>query len=60
MFGFMRRITNNMSRSHRLRATARELASLDDRQLSDIGICRGQIPAVAAGQDPRLDPYRTI
>jgi uncharacterized protein YjiS (DUF1127 family) len=60
MFGFMKRITNNMARSHRLRAAARELASLDDRQLSDIGLSRNQIPAVAAGQDPRLNPYRTI
>jgi len=60
MFGFMKRITNNVSRSHRSRATARELASLDDRQLSDIGLSRSQIPAVAAGQDPRLDPYRSL
>jgi len=60
MFGFMRRITNNMARSHRLRATARELASLDDRMLRDIGISRGQIPTVAAGRNPRLEPYRSI
>ena len=60
MFGFMRRFTDNMARSHRSRATARKLASLDDWQLRDIGISRSQIPTVAAGHDPRLDPYRSL
>ena len=60
MFGFMRRITKHMARSHRSRATARELASLDDRMLRDIGISRGQIPTVAAGRNSRLVPYRSV
>lgn len=31
------------------RRTFRELACLDDRQLSDIGLTRGQLSAFAAG-----------
>ena len=60
MFGFIKRVSNDLARSRRARITARELASLDERQLHDIGISRSQIPSVAAGQDPRLYPFRSI
>ena len=35
------------------RATVDALSAMSDRELSDIGIARGDIPAVARGIDPR-------
>ncbi|HEX9767627.1 MAG TPA: DUF1127 domain-containing protein [Kiloniellales bacterium] len=46
-----------IARARERRATVRSLSALDDRALADIGVYRGQIPAVAAaavdGHDPR-------
>jgi uncharacterized protein YjiS (DUF1127 family) len=37
-----------VARAHERRATIRRLSALDNRALADIGVYRGQIPAVAA------------
>jgi uncharacterized protein YjiS (DUF1127 family) len=60
MFGFLNRCNRRIAKRRQHRASARALAALDDRQLKDIGIYSGQISAVSAGQDPRLEPSRNI
>lgn len=44
---FAKRVTNSVRRSLERTAIARELAALNDRELADIGLDRGDIPAVA-------------
>ena len=41
------RLKHALAVGRRERATARELMWLDDRELADIGLCRGDIPDVA-------------
>ena len=41
------------ARARRHAAAIRDLGALDDRMLADIGISRGQIPAVVAGLEAR-------
>jgi uncharacterized protein YjiS (DUF1127 family) len=43
------RIADPISRALQYRRTFAELASLDDRTLADLGISRGDIPAIASG-----------
>jgi uncharacterized protein YjiS (DUF1127 family) len=44
-----------LRRRRQYHAAVRELAALDERMLKDIGITRGDIPAVARGQFSRSD-----
>ena len=44
---FAKRSVNSVRRTLERAAVARELAALDDRELSDIGLGRGDIDAVA-------------
>jgi uncharacterized protein YjiS (DUF1127 family) len=41
------RLFARLAEAHRARESARELSQLDDRMLSDIGICRADIGALA-------------
>jgi uncharacterized protein YjiS (DUF1127 family) len=45
---FAKRVVNIVRRHIELAAIARELAALNDRELADIGLTRGDIPGVAA------------
>jgi uncharacterized protein YjiS (DUF1127 family) len=45
---FARQVINSVRHTLERNAIARELAALNDRELADIGITRGDIPAVAA------------
>lgn len=47
--GLFRRIAAPLIRLRRRQRTIRELLSLDERMLTDIGITRGDIPFVANG-----------
>lgn len=53
MFEFLARCRTSLAQHHRRTVAARALAALDDEQLKDIGINRGQIWAVTGGFDPR-------
>jgi len=44
---FSKRVINSVRRTLEFSAIARELAALNDRELADIGLNRGDIPAVA-------------
>lgn len=46
---FVRKLRANIAQAFEQSRTMRELASLDDRELADIGISRGDIPAFAMG-----------
>lgn len=45
---FAKHVINSVRGTLELRSIARELAALNDRELADIGLTRGEIPAVAA------------
>jgi uncharacterized protein YjiS (DUF1127 family) len=51
--GGLRRVSRSvvgaLARWHKRRATIAELSALDDRMLKDIGVSRGNIPALADG-----------
>lgn len=40
----LKRVIESIRRRHRRSVSIRELSALDDRQLSDIGVVRGEIP----------------
>jgi len=42
-------VTSSWKRFNSYRAAVRQLESLDDRQLSDIGVSRSRIPELARG-----------
>lgn len=46
---FVRKLRANIAETFEQSRTMRELAKLDDRELADIGISRGDIPAFAMG-----------
>lgn len=48
MFDIFIRMQRKMAAGNRRRATARELAALDDRLLNDIGIHRSEIGSITA------------
>ncbi len=56
------RLKHALAVGRRERATARELMLLDDRELADIGLCRGDIPDVArrAAQSRRFDAHDRV
>ena len=43
------KLTRSVSQAIQYRRTYAELAQLDDRTLADVGITRGDIPAIASG-----------
>ena len=45
---FAQQVTNSVRRTLELASISRELSALNDRELADIGLSRGEIPAVAA------------
>ncbi len=47
--GLFGKITHSIAQAIQYRRTYAELAQLDDRTLADLGITRGDIPAIAAG-----------
>jgi uncharacterized protein YjiS (DUF1127 family) len=44
---FLALVLSSLRQWHRSRETARQLSALTDRELSDIGISRGDIPQVS-------------
>jgi len=56
MFGYLNRCRNSLTKHYRRTVAARALAALDDHQLKDIGINRGQIWAATGEHDARRDP----
>ena len=60
MNGFLDRCRKRVARYRRVRATAREFAGLDDWQLKDIGINRGDIWNVASGKGTGRDPRSSV
>lgn len=57
MFGFLGRCQRNLAQMRRQRLSVRSLASLEDWQLKDIGVNRGDIQAIAAGDYRRSDHH---
>lgn len=51
--GLVQRIRVRAAANAEFRRTFEVLSAMTDRELDDIGICRGDIPAVARGIDPR-------
>ncbi|MDM7459473.1 MAG: DUF1127 domain-containing protein [Paracoccus sp. (in: a-proteobacteria)] len=47
--GIFARLTSFFSRWRDMRMTRRELSRLSDRELDDIGLCRGDIERIARG-----------
>lgn len=57
MTNMIEAINEALRRRRNTNSTVRELHRLTDRELQDIGICRGDIEAVARGI---LDIHRTV
>lgn len=57
MFGLLGRCQKNFAQMRRQRLSARSLAALEDWQLKDIGVHRGDIQSIAAGLDRRFDHH---